>query len=148
MNRLVCPAVALLALAAACSGLKTYPNDAPKNVHVVTQTERGVRAALHVHAVSGECATRYDGTLALDRASLDVGVPAGRPSYLVVSFDTSSFMAGSRSTSVGTLVTPRAGYQYELAVRYKQDIYDVALREIDRDKGLSRPLARRPLAGC
>ena len=139
-------AVAAL-LAAGCSGLKTYPNDAPKNVHVVTQTDRGVRAALHVHAVNGECATHYDGTLALDRAALDVGVPAGRPSYLVVSFDTSSFMAGSRSTSMGTLLTPRAGYEYELAVRYKQNIYDIALREIDR-KGASRELARRPLAGC
>lgn len=144
-SRLLLCAVALLV--AGCSGLKTYPNDAPKNVHVVTQADRGVRTALHVHAVKGECTTHYDGTLALDRATLDVGVPAGRPSYLVVSFDTSSFMAGSRSTSMGTLFTPRAGYEYELAVRYKQDIYDIALREIDR-KGASRELARRPLTGC
>jgi hypothetical protein len=136
-----------MALAAACSGLKTYPNEAPKNVHVATQTERGVHAALHVHQVSGECRTGYEGTVALDRTALDIGVPVGRASYLVVSFDTSSFMAGSRSTSVGTLLTPRAGYEYELAVRYKQDIYDVALREIDR-KGARRELARRPLAGC
>jgi hypothetical protein len=134
-------------LASGCSGLKTYPNDAPKNVHVVTQTDRGVRAALHVHALSGECGTRYDGTLALDREKVDIGVPAGRASYLVVSFDTSSFMAGSRSTSVATVLTPRAGYEYQLAVRYQQDIYDVAVREIDR-KGVSRDLARRPLAGC
>ena len=140
-------AAALLAGLAGCSGLMTYPNDAPKNVHVVTQTDRGVRAALHVHAVNRDCATHYDGTLALDRANLDVGVPAHRPSYLVVSFDTSSFMAGSRATSVGTLLTPRPGHEYELAVRYKQDIYDVALREIDR-KGVRRDLARQPLAGC
>ena len=139
-------ALATIALAA-CSGLKTYPNDAPKNVHVATQTDRGVRAALHVHQLKGECSTRYEGTLALDRPALDIGVPAGQASYLVVSFDTSSFMAGSRSTSVGTLLTPRAGYEYELAVRYKQDIYDVALREIDR-KGVRRELVRRPLAGC
>ena len=143
--RLLVAAAALLA--SACSGLKTYSNDAPKNVHVVTQTDRGVRAALHVHALNGECNTRYDGTLALDRGIVDLGVPAGRPSYLVVSFDTSSFMAGARSTSVGTVLTPRAGYEYELAVRYKQDIYDVAVREIDR-KGVSRDLPRRPLGGC
>jgi len=146
MTARLAAAVAALVLTG-CSGLKTYPNDGPKNVHVATQTERGVRAALHVHEVSGECSTRYQGTVALDHPALDVGVPAGRPSYLVVSFDTSSFMSGSRSTSVGTLVTPRAGYEYELAVRYKQDIYDVALREIDR-KGARRDLARRPLAGC
>jgi len=141
-------ALALASVAlAACSGLKMYPNDAPKNVHVATQTDRGVRAALHVHQVKGECVTRYEGTMALDRPALDVGVPPGQASYLVVSFDTSSFMAGSRSTSVGTLLTPRAGYEYELAVRYKQDIYDVALREIDR-QGVRREIVRRPLAGC
>lgn len=147
MSARLAGAVAAALLAAGCSGLKTYPNEGPKNVHVATQTERGVRAALHVHQVNGECATRYEGTIALDRAALDVGVPAGRPAYLVVSFDTSSFMAGSRSTSIGTLLTPRPGYEYQVAVRYQQDIYDVALREIDR-KGVSRDLARRPLAGC
>lgn len=140
-------ALAVTVALAGCSGLKTYPNEAPKNVHVATQTERGVRAALHVHDASRECATRYEGTLPLNRAALDVGVPAGRPSYLVVSFDTSSFMAGSRSTSVGTLLTPRPGYEYQLAVRYQHDIYDVALREIDR-KGAGRDLPRRPLGGC
>ena len=148
MSARLAVALAALVFAAGCSGLKTYPNDAPKNVHVATQTEKGVRAALHVHEVNGECATRYAGTVALDRPALDVGVPAGRPSYLVVSFDTSSFMGGSRSTSVGTLVTPRAGYEYELAVRYKQDIYDVALREIDPARKVSRALARQPLSGC
>jgi len=30
---------------------------------------------------------------------------------------------------------------------YKQDIYDIALREID-PKGVTRDLARRALAGC
>jgi hypothetical protein len=134
-------------VAAGCSGLRTYPNDAPNNVHILTQTDRGVRAALHVHEVNGTCPTRYEGTLALDRPALDVGVPAGRTSYLVVSFDTSSFMAGSRSTSVGTVLTPRPGYEYQLAVRYKQDIYDIALLEIDRN-GVTRDLARRALAGC
>jgi hypothetical protein len=134
-------------VAAGCSGLRTYPNDAPNNVHILTQTDRGVRAALHVHEVNGTCATRYEGTLALDRPALDVGVPAGRTSYLVVSFDTSSFMAGSRSTSVGTVLTPRPGYEYQLAVRYQQDIYNIALLEIDRN-GVTRDLARRALAGC
>ena len=137
----------LALLAAGCSGLKTYPNDAPKNLRVATQLERGVRTALHVHEVSGTCATRYEGTVALDQPAVEVGVPAGRPSYVVVSFDTSSFLGGSRGTSVGTVLTPRAGYRYELAVRYQQDMYDVALREVD-GKGASRELPRRGLNGC
>ena len=145
--RLAGSALALALILGGCSGLKTYPNEAPKNLQVATQTERGVRTALHVHDLSGDCTTRYAGTLALDRPNLDVGLSAGRPTYLVVSFDTSSFLGDSRSTSVGTMLTPRPGYRYELAVRYKQDIYDVALREIDR-KGMARDLARRPLPLC
>jgi hypothetical protein len=140
--------LAALAGAAGCSGLKSYPNEAPKNLHVSTQLDAKVRALLHVHEVTGACATRYEGTVALDRAAVDVGIVAEQPAYLVVSFDTSSFMSGSRSTSVGTLLKPRAGYDYELAVSYKQDIYNVALREIDRSKGVSRDLRRVLLAGC
>ena len=139
--------LAALALAAGCSGLKTYPNDAPRNLRVVTQLDRGVRTALHVHEVSGQCQTRYEGTVALDQPAVEVGVPAGRPSYVVVSFDTSSFLGGNRGTSVGTVLTPRPGYRYELAVRYQQSMYDVALREVDR-KGASRELPRRGLNGC
>lgn len=140
------PLAILAALAlAGCSGLKTYPNEAPKNLRVATQTN-GARAALHVHEVTGECETRYEGTVTLDQPAVEVGVPAGRPSYVVISFDTSSFMRGQRGTSVGTVLTPRAGYRYELGVRYKDDMYDVALREIDR-KGVGRALPRRGL-GC
>ena len=140
-------AVVLAVLAAGCSGLKTYPNEAPRNLRVATQLDRGVRSALHVHEVSGPCATRYEGTVALDQPAVEVGVPAERASYVVVSFDTSSFLGGSRGTSVGTVITPRAGYRYELAVRYRHDMYDVALREVDR-KGASRELPRRGLNGC
>jgi hypothetical protein len=135
------------ALAAGCSGLKTYSSDAPKNLRVATHLERGVRTSLHVHEVTGPCQTRYEGTVALDQPTVEVGVPEGRQSFVVVGFDTSSFLGGQRGTTVGTVLAPRAGYRYELAVRYKQDIYDVALREVDR-KGVARELPRRGLSGC
>lgn len=131
---------------AACSGLKTYPNEAPKNLRVASQLE-GARAVLHVHEVTGPCATRYEGTVKLDQPAIDLGVPAGRPGYLVVAFDTSSFLGGQRGTTIGTVFTPREGFRYELGVRYKDSLYDVALREIDR-KGAARELPRRGLSGC
>jgi len=139
--------VAAMVVTAGCSGIKTYPNDAPKNLHARVQTE-GARAALHVHEVTGRCATRYAGTVALDRPNVEVGLPAGRPALLIVAFNTSSFLGGSRSISVETVLEPRAGFDYELSVRYKEAIYDVALREVDRRKGVSRELARQPLSGC
>lgn len=139
--------IVLMLGVAACSGIKTYPNDAPKNLHARVQTE-GAKASLHIHEVTGRCATRYVGSLALDRPSIDVGLPAGRPALLIVAFDTSSFLGGARSTTVETMLEPRAGYDYDLSVRYKDAIYDVALREVDRRRGVSRELARQPLAGC
>ena len=138
---------AIVLVLASCSGIKTYPNDAPKNVHARVQTE-GARAALHIHEVTGRCATQYVGTVALDRPTVEIGLPAGRPALLIVAFDTSSFLGGARSTSVETVLEPRAGFDYELSVRYKEAIYDVALREVDRRKGVSREMARQPLRGC
>jgi hypothetical protein len=140
--------VALLGalVVAGCSGLKTYPNDAPKNVRVASQLD-GARAVLHVHEVTGPCQTQYDGTVHLDQPTIEVGIPAGRASYLVVGFDTSSFLGGQRGTTVGTAFTPREGFRYELGVRYKDSMYDVALREIDR-KGAARELPRRGVGGC
>ena len=131
---------------AGCSGLKTYSNDAPKNVRVASQLD-GARAALHVHKVTGPCATRYEGTAKLDQPTVELGLPAGRAAFLVVAFDTSSFLGGQRGTTVGTAFTPREGFRYELAVRYKDNLYDVGLREVDR-KGAARELPRRGLGGC
>src|SRR5258708_37654682 len=118
--------LAALAGATGCSGLKTYPNEASKNVHVSTQVDPKVRAALHVHEVTGACTSRYQGTLALDRPALEVGIAAEQPTYLVVSFDTSSFMAGTRSPPGGPPIHPRAGDLYERAVGHKQEIHKEA----------------------
>lgn len=142
-------AAVLLALGiAACAGLKTYSNGAPKNVVVRTETDAKVRALLHVHEVDAKCQTEYRGTVALDRASTDIGIPPERFSYLVVTFDTSSFLSGSSTASVGTLLRPRAGYAYDVTVTYHQNIYNVAIRETDARRGSSRDIARRDVSTC
>jgi hypothetical protein len=138
----------LVVLSAGCSGLKTYPTAAGGNLAVRTQMDGNVRAALHIHRVDARCRTEYQGTVQLDRPSVVLDLPAGRPSYLVVTFDTSSFLGGSRNTSVGTLLTPRAGSRYELAIRYRESIYDVALSESGSRGGERRALARRELEAC
>ena len=138
MKRLA-PFVALALVA--CGGTQLYRNDGEKNLTVRTEL-REVTAVLHVYEVAGDCKTTFRGTLPLDRPEVEVAMPAGSAAYLVVRFDSSSFLGGSRAISTGTLVEPRAGYRYELRVRYRNSIYDVALREIDR-KGVSRDLPRR-----
>src|SRR5260221_10499499 len=122
--------LAALVGATGCSGLKTYPNEASKNVRVSTQVDPKVRAALHVHEVTGACTSRYQGTLALDRPALEVGIAAEQPTYLVVSFDTSSFMAGSPPPTLGPPLQPRPGHEDKLPGRHKEGNLKRAVRRI------------------
>ena len=145
-------AVLALAFVAGCaSGTKPYDaGGAVKNLTV--RTASSARAALHVHAVDAQCATQYLGTVALDKPSIDVGVPAGRWSWLEFSFETSGFLASRRTQmSRGTLLHPRPGARYEAEVSYRDDIYGVALREGTRELPLRdfsscRPVAKSPPA--
>ena len=147
MRALQTSLILLLALAG-CSGLKTYPTTAGGNLAVHSEMDSGVSATLHIHRVDEQCRTEYRGTVQLDRPTVALDLPPGQRAYLVVTFDTSSFFAGSRSTSVATLLDPRPGRRYELAARYHERIYDAALWESDPATGQRRPLPRRDLQAC
>jgi hypothetical protein len=140
--------LAMLLVVSGCSGLKTYPTTAGGNLAVHTQMDANVRAALHIHRIDARCRTEYVGTVRLDRPSMVLSVPAGQPSYLVVEFDTSSFLGGNRSTAAGTLLNARPGNGYELAVKYRDSIYDVALSETDARTRQRHAMARRDLNEC
>jgi hypothetical protein len=129
---------------AACAGVRTYPNDGAKNIVVRSALDSKVRAAVHLHQVDAKCHTEYQGSVAIDAPAVVVGVPAERLSYVVVTFDSSSFGWGSRTTSVVTLIEPRKGYSYDLLLTYRDSIYNVALGEIDA-KGARREIPRRGL---
>jgi hypothetical protein len=130
--------------AAGCAGTRPYVNDAPANLAVRTELDRGVRATLGIHRVAADCSREYRGTVKLDRPVIKIAVPPDTPSYLVVSFDTSSFFGGARSVSAGVLLEPRPGRSYEISVAYRDSQYDVALREA----GSGRELPRRDLVTC
>jgi hypothetical protein len=134
-----------LVLLAGCAGTRPYVNDAPANVTVRTELDRGVRATLHVHAVGADCRTEYRGSLRLDRPTEELALPPGAVAYLVVSFDTSSFLGGARSISAGALLEPRPGRRYEISAAYRDSQYDVALKEAGAP---GRVLPRRDLAAC
>lgn len=141
-------AVLILALGiTACAGTKSYRYDGAQNIAVKSELDSGVRATLHVHRVDASCQTEYQGSLALDRPSVTLSVPAGRSSYLDVTFDTSSLLAGSRRMNAGALVRPRAGYRYDVAVAYRNSLYQLTVRETD-PSGRTRDLPRRDLGAC
>lgn len=132
---------------AACSSVKPYPDISPGNL-VVRSKVSGARVALHVFRVKADCSRVYQGSVRLDRSPVRIGLPAGRMSYLVFGFDTSSFLSGKSLISFGTLLEPRRGRIYLADVSYHDSLYNVTLRETDPRRGTSRELPRRDLADC
>jgi hypothetical protein len=136
-------------LLAGCSGIKTYPNTLDKNLRVRTEADSGsffskVRAAVDIYRVDADCKTEYEGTVRLDEQSVAVGIPSGRVSYLVFVFARSGFFSRSSSSiTYDTLLRPRAGQTYDVGVRYRDDIYNVVIRE-----GKGREIRPRDLQDC
>jgi len=148
MNRRVCATLLAASLLAGCSGIKTYPDTLPKNLRIHATISK-VQAALHIHRVDAGCQTEYQGTVQLDKPSVEIGIPAGRPSLVAFTFSSSSFLSGSSSSvRYDTLLTPRAGYIYDVKVSYLDNIYNVTVREIDPRSSSSREIGRRDLRAC
>jgi len=148
MNRRLYAVLLAASLLAGCSGVKTYPDTLPKNLRIHATVSK-VQAALHIHRVDASCQTEYQGTVQLDKPSLEVGVPAGRSSLMAFTFSSSSFLGGSSSSiRYETLLTPRAGYTYDVKVSYLDNIYSVTVREIDPRGSSSREIGRRDLRAC
>ncbi len=137
-----------LGLLVGCSGIKTFPNTLDKNLHVQTETDSGVRTAVDIYRVNADCHTEYEGTVQLRESNVEIGIPAGRASYLVFVFANSSFFGTSGKISYNTLLTPRSGRHYKIKVRYKDDIYNVTIQEMKRGKVSVREMERRELGAC
>ena len=141
-------------LLAGCFGTKTYPNTLDKNLHVHTATDSGswfsrVRAAVDIHRSGENCVLDYEGTVQLADPKIDIGIPPHRWSYLVFVFDRSSFF-GNRSGTITyeTLLKPRPGSQYEVAVSYRDDMYHVGIRETLPNQSTGREIEPLALSTC
>ena len=129
------PVLASLILAG-CASVPTYPTDPKGNVVLRTELDSGVKAALYVHTVDAKCNPEFQGRTLLESSPTVIAIPTDRPSYLVVTFDTSSFLRGSSSTRVGTFIQARPGQTYRLTAAYKDKLYDLSPR---RDLSACRP---------
>ena len=136
-----------------CSGLKTYHSELENNLQITAQTDSGsifsnLDAAVDIHKVNPDCSTEYTGTIQLDDSSKDIGIPAGRSSYLVFVFEKSGFFSAETSTSYNTLIRPRNGYQYIAEVSYQENIYNVIINEVDPGNRTSREIETRGMYAC
>jgi hypothetical protein len=141
-------------LAAACGGATRYADPGEKNLVIRTETSSdsafsSVKAVLGVHAVDAQCKLAYEGYVELDRPLVQVGIPPGRLSYLVFEFASASFLGGSRgSISQQTLLRPRQGATYDVRVTYKNELYEVAIRETPPGGGRPREIELAGLSTC
>ena len=150
------PAILLLSASLmmnACSGLKTYSSDLDKNLRITTEADSGsifsnVRTAVDIHTVNPDCTTEYAGTVKLGNEYVDIGIPAGRSSYLVFIFEKSGFLSGESSTTFNTLIRPREGYKYTASASYKEDIYNVVLNETNSVYSRNREIETKGLYAC
>ena len=147
---LICTA----SLLAGCFGSKTYPNMLDKNLHLHTVTDSGswfsrVRTAVDIHRVGEDCTLDYEGTVQLADSKIDIGIPPHRWSYLVFVFGSSSFFANRSGTiTYETLLKPRPNYHYEVAVRYRDDMYHVGIRETLPNQSTGREIEPLELSAC
>jgi hypothetical protein len=139
---------------AGCSGSKPYQNTPDNNLRVYTAAESGswfssVRAAVDIHRLTADCRTEYEGTVQLNRATIDVGIPPTRWSQLVFVFSSSSFLANrSGSMTHETLLKPRPGYQYHIHVTYRDDMYNVVVRETHPSRSVARDIEHKDVRAC
>ena len=141
-------ALCLAALLAGCAGGVRYADLPEKNLVIRTQVSEA-RAVLGVHAVDAQCKPSYEGFVDLDQPVVRVGIPPGRLSYLVFEFATSSFWSNRRgSISQETLLRPRRGATYDVRVTYKNELYEVVVREVPGGGGRPRELPLSELSAC
>lgn len=140
--------LALAALLAACATGTRYADLPEKNLVIHAQVS-GARAVMGVHGVDAQCRLTYEGFVDLDQPVMRAGIPAGRTSYLVFEFATSSFWSGARgSIKRQTLLRPRPGMSYDIRVTYKDALYDVVIREIAARGGRAREMELAGLHAC
>ncbi len=133
-----------------CSGIKHYPESLDKNVHIYTETDSGsmfssVNATVDIYRVDGVCGVEHEGTVQLDDATVNIGIPPARENRLVFVFASSTLTGNNGPVSYETLLATRDGYDYDVRVRFQEGTYEVTLIEKQVGGTDSRELPPRRL---
>lgn len=128
-----------LGVLAACGGHRPYTADYAANLFLRISVQPGVRAAADVYSVDADCRAQPQGRVALDQPAVEIGLPAGRASLLVIEFAGSGFLGGQRTSMTrNVMFTPRPGLRYEARVDHRDNLSSVTLKEVDPRSGASR----------
>lgn len=137
-----------------CSGLKPYPRQDIKNITISTKVDSGsffssVNAEVDIHSVDTKCRQTYEGTLSLDKDSINSGLRNNKKYRVSFVFSNSSFLGNSSSSiSFPIYLKTRKGYSYDFIVSYKDNIYNVELFETDPKTKRRRELDTDNMTEC
>ena len=108
-----------------------------------------VKASLDIYRVNSKCEGIYQGTVALDKEKLQVGLPSDETTYLVFRFNSSGFLSSSSGViSNETLLKARKGHRYTADVRYIDGIYNVEIFEQFPRQGKPMEVPFRHISDC
>lgn len=141
-----------LALVSGCSNIKTYSENYPDNMQVKTRTDSGsffssLDTVVHIYRLNNKCESDYLGTVEFEDPVTDIGLPVNQLLYLDFVFINSSY-GSSSSMSHETLLRPKKGARYEVALTYLDALYDVELWERRSRKAARKPLTMVPYEAC
>lgn len=151
-----CATGAVLAAAlslAGCSGLRSYPNTLARNAVIHVQTDAGTLLSrtgveLHLYTVDVKCRSEYLGTLELQDASVELGLPLDRQVRLAYVFARSTFLGTSGTTTVEMIVTPQRGHRYEFDVSYLKTGYTATGRDFAPGQARGTDIEHARLLDC
>ena len=151
--RTLCAVLLFSLSACGCSGLKTYPNALDKNARIHVRTDAGtllsrIGIALDLYAVDPGCGTQYLGTLELDDATVELGLPLDQRLRLAYVFSRDALIGTSGTTVIEMMVTPRRGERYEFDVEYLKQGYTATGRVFPPGQASSKDIEHSRLRDC
>jgi hypothetical protein len=136
-----------------CSGLKTYPNTLEKNARIHVRTDGGtllsrIGIALDLYAVDPGCGTQYLGTVELDDATIELGLPLDQKVRLAYVFSRDALLGTSGTTVIEMMVTPRRGERFEFDVAYLKEGYTATGRVFPAGPAPGKDIEHSRLRDC
>lgn len=148
LNYVVLVLILTTLMSGGCATIKRYDVELPLNLEVISKTE-AVEATLDIYDINKQCESVYQGTVNLNKSVTELGIAAGRLSYLVVGFASSSFWGNSSGyISYKFTLLPRKDYRYEIQATYIDDIYHVVVTEVNQKTGEKREKKDGELNAC
>ncbi len=131
-----------------CSSLRPYSYQGEDNLVINTTTDEHIDTVVDIYDAENPCQLEYQGSIQVKPVSMTTGLPVNIHHYLVINFSSSSMWTGDKNMGVNSVLQPEQGFRYQYDLSYKDNIYNVELREINTTTGKSRLRESDVLESC